>query len=84
MNNLEEGDSKQKRKSLCKECLRAEGQHFKHLLGPLDCNYFILNVVGLQVCSFVGKIIMCLAPSGAPVAVKHHGTGEQSKEIVSV
>jgi hypothetical protein len=31
----------------CEECLHVDGQHFQHLW-PVNCNYFILNIIGQQ------------------------------------
>jgi hypothetical protein len=51
-------------------CLRAEVQHFQHLLWSVNCKYFIPNVIGQQACRFIGKIRMRIAARSAPVAVK--------------
>jgi hypothetical protein len=50
--------------------LRVEGQHLQHLLWSVNCNCYILNVIGRQACWFVGKIRMRHAAGGCPVAVK--------------
>jgi hypothetical protein len=54
----------------CVRYLRVERQHFQHLLRSVNFNYFTPKVIGLQVCGFIDKIRMRLAPGGAPVAVK--------------
>jgi hypothetical protein len=30
------------------ECLLVEGQHIQHLPWSVNCNYFILNIIGQQ------------------------------------
>jgi hypothetical protein len=39
-------------------------------LWPMNCNYFIPNVISHQACWLIGKIHMCLAESGALTATK--------------
>jgi hypothetical protein len=63
------------------EYLRVEGQHFQHL-GSVNCNYFILNVIGQKTYRFVGKIRMRLAAGGAPIAVKRSALNPSTKVAI--
>jgi hypothetical protein len=55
------------------------GAEFEHLLLPVNCNYFIPNVIGRQACWFIGKICMRLAAGGKPVAVKRRAVEPVNK-----
>jgi hypothetical protein len=45
----------------------------------VNCNYFILNVIGQVAYWFIGKIRMCLAGDSAPVAVKCRTVNQSTK-----